>query len=243
MNMTKSVVVPEIKNYLVFRYNLYMIEYMYDYILGRLIEEYPIDKYPLMKKNFGTEKRKFLYVMFGTYRTDYSKYKHSDIEEKPVTKKMRNVFKDYPQFEPFITGEKLIIDHAGEEEYINEHELKLSDKTEAAIRRSVDNAWKLVYDSLEYDNLRGKGIVSELAGWMIIRLTDIYQSEKEKEEKIDNRVLREFEHINMISFDMLDSCDISTLEKVLRKLKEFQGEVSSIYNYKVKKDSRSKKER
>lgn len=230
--MTKKVSIPEIKNYLVFRYNLYMIEYMYEYIVERLIAEYPIEDNPLMKDVFGKEKKEFLYKMLNTNRTDFSKYKHSDKEEKTVTKQVRAVFREHPEFEPFITGEKLIVDYAGEEEYPNEHELQLSEKIEDALRRSVDNVWKLVHDKLSFDQIRNKGIVLEIAGWMVIKISEQYLERKNKEEKIDNIVLREFSHIDKISFEMLDMCDLRTIETMLKSLKEFQGKANSIYNYK-----------
>lgn len=239
--MKKETKVPEIKNYLVFRYNLYMIEYMYMYIVERVVKAYPIDSNFLMKKAFGKEKKDFLYKMLNTNRTDFSKYKHSNEKEKPVTKNVRSVFLDYPVLECFITGEQLIIDNTDDEEYTNDRYLELSENTEAGLRRTVDNVWGYVQEQANMEGLCKKGKVAQLAGWMCIKIIEEYNNLKKQEEEIDKVVMREFEHIDKISFEMLDECDMCTIETLVKKSKEFNFMLNSIYQYKNQKDKLKKK--
>lgn len=236
--MKKETLAPEIENKLAFRYNLYMIEYMYEYIVEKLKERYPMENNPYMKIAFRKEEKNYLYRMFNTNRTDFSKYKHDDENTKSVTKKMRSTFADYPDLETFITGERYIIDNKGEEEYLNERDLQLSEKTENGLRTAVDSAWKKVRDNLSMDILMNEGVIVQLAGWMIVKISEEYLKLKKQEEQIDNIVLREFEHIEKISFEMLDECDIKTVEVLQKKVKELYAVVKTVYQYKNLKNNK-----
>ena len=231
--------IPEIKNYLVFRYNIYMFEYMYMYIVGKIKKEYPVEKHHFMNVILGKDEKKLLYKIFNTNRTDFSKYKHSDDEQMKVTSKVRNVFYDWAEFEKYITGERLLVDNTSkEEEYPNDRYLELSEDTKASIITSVENAWKKLHDTLNYKDLEHMGATQKFAGWMIIRVSEEFTDLKDKEEKVDIRVLREIKHLDNISFDMLDKCEIETLKETADTLKKLQLKVNTIYNYKMQKNSR-----
>ena len=238
--MKNKMEVPEIKNYVVFRYNLYMIEYMYEYIVDKLVYKKPIDSNFLLKKAFGKEKKDFLYKMFNTNRTDFSKYKHGNKEEKMVTKKVRSVFAEYPDLEAFIIGDDLII-YNENEEYPSDKDLELSKDTKEGLCRAVDNVWDYVQKRTDMEGLLSEGKVMRLAGWMCIKIIEQCINLKRQEEEIDNVVMREFEHINNISFEMIDECSIRTIENMVKRSKEFNLMLNSIYQYRSQKDKAKKK--
>lgn len=232
--MAKEVTVPEIHNYLVFRYNLYMCEYMYEYIVEKIMLTYG-EKDELLKVIFGKEKKEFLYKMFNSNRTDFSKYKHSDREQQTVTKKVRCTFSDYPELESFIIGKRLIIDRTKTEEYPNDWELELSEDTKDSLVRAVDNVWEYVREHSDMKGLVSGGVVLQLAGWMSIKIVEQYKKEKKQQEEIDLVVMREFEHISNISFEMIDACNINTIKKMVSSSREFYNMINYIYQYKTLK--------
>lgn len=69
------------KEYLIFRYNLYMMEYMYDYIVEKILGEFNNEHDSVnrdVQKKFGKKStsRDFFYEMLATDRTRFSKYKN-----------------------------------------------------------------------------------------------------------------------------------------------------------------------
>ena len=236
--MGKQTYVPEMKDYLVFRYNLYMFEYMYECIVDRIVKRYPMNNNQMLQAAFGKERKKFLYSMLNTNRTDYSKYMHDTKEEKSVTKPVRTVFNEYPRLVPFITGERLVIDRVGKEEYPNEHTLELSEETQNEIEKLVDKAFEYLKDDVSYERLEGKGLIVELTGWMIIQVTKGYEKLKDKESSVDNIIFRKIQEIDDISFEMLDACEMDTLKELQDATKKMHTKLAAILNYKSLKSKK-----
>lgn len=231
MEETKKMTKEE---YLIFRYNLYMMEYMYDYIVEKILKEfYDVSD---VQDRFGKKStgRDFFYKMLNTDRTRFSKYKHDGEYQMEPTSKIKNTLNACPNLSPFIKGQKLIIQKGNIEDYPEEFNLILPDGTEASLKFAVDKAWDYVMNNkINSEELKTLSHVNGLAIWMCYRITEQYKVLKSNREKIDYKIRLELERIEkLFTIEHLDEIEFDTLKDVEKLIRKIYMDVKKIHDYK-----------
>lgn len=221
------------EEFLVFRYNLYMIECMYDYIIEKIENQNKNVNQDMLKY---VKRRDPLYKFLNTTREDFSKYKHGTKGKSQVTMKVRKRFEEEDsEFQRFICGQDFIV-YNEDEEYCDDHDLILSDTTIKDIKTAVDSAWRIARETVDYDLFETNGIVVKLAARLMSVLYDLHKEYEEKKKDINVIIDEKIKTISELTFSQLDMCSDTKLNEWKKEIVRLSSDIKTIIEYRNRRN-------
>lgn len=237
----------EKEKFLYFRYNLYMMEYMYDCIVKNISND-DNNKAKLLE----SKKRTYMPIIVKTPYSHYSKYRHGTTKKPGVTKETLLMFNGYPNLEGIVTGETLIVDlslndkkkRKKEEIYVDE-EIKVFDEAKKSIESVAKNVvekdkdLKITEETIKAENK----LLFSFAMWLYFSIENIYKNDIAEDKNIEEKIVEILKSCNnYLSQRNLDDMNIGKLEAIHRYMENIWERVDTTYNYRyLKKHGVTKK--